>query len=160
MCLSNMKDYYSYCEENKIERSCMTDLVVSSNLDKVAKYTANYGSSMYLPEYLELACKFSDGDTVLVILELELHPTQKCFDNVLGRINFPRDLNMIYEEINYIEDIDEISILLEFGYKLTQDDFENLTKKLIYIEDYQKYGLTVDENIKNACNESMFYPYQ
>lgn len=123
------------------------------------KYIVKYKLLLELV-HLEMACEFSDITMVLFILDHKLSPTQKCFDNTLKKINFLGNWNTFYVKKNRIEDVNEISILLEYGYKLTQNDFVNLTKKLIYVENYQKYGLMIDENIKDACNESMFYPYQ
>ena len=54
-----------------------------------------------------------------------------------------------------IYNIDGICVLLEYGYHITQEDFEFLLSNNIYVPDHESYGLVLDDK---KLSELLFFP--
>jgi hypothetical protein len=61
---------------------------------------------------------------------------------------------------SYVTDFEETMayICVKYGYSITQDDFEEMTRRRIYCE-YKKYNLQITDKINQICNELLFFPY-
>jgi hypothetical protein len=110
---------------------------------------------------LEIACKYSNIKTINIILNNKIIPNQKCLKNILMNI-IPHDI--IRDKCGIIigksmESIPQIQTIIDNGYILVQDDFELLTQKYLYLNNYKNYGLVINDRILNICNKKIFYPY-
>jgi hypothetical protein len=117
---------------------------------------------IFINKNLELACKYSNALTIEFLLQNKIKPTKKCFYILLKRFQpkiyfiFKNDLEKGIE----MTEIPEIKIFCEYGYLITQEDFVEMIKHGIYVENYKKYDLVIDEEIKDTCNEYLLFPYQ
>lgn len=146
--------------------------IINNNLDMV-EFLLKKKLSL-TQKHLEIACKYSDDETIHFLLNYKLYPNQKCFNNIL--LNIKKN-NEIYNEINnegnnernnernkygfhegiYIDDEPKLFLIMNYGYKITQKDFENLTKNKIYIKDYKNF---INDKVKKICKMTYFFPYQ
>ncbi|ATZ80232.1 hypothetical protein BMW23_0174 [Bodo saltans virus] len=113
--------------------------------------------------HLEYSFSCKNNDIIVELLNQKIIPTQKCFVNFIDDLQNLHDdekinSNGYYDGIN-IEQYDKFNFLIHYGYKLTQDDFYLMTSVYHYLPTYEKYGLVINDKIKNICKETLFFPY-
>jgi hypothetical protein len=94
---------------------------------------------------------------------IEYYDTMLQYVEIEKRQNFKQ----IYDENKKIskslvgKEIKETSfyLLLQFGYKIDQEDFEKILNLQIYIENYKTYGLILDDKIQHICNKNLLFHY-
>ena len=134
--------------------------IINSNVDLI-EYMIEKHNYNYETKHLEMACKFADIDMIYSILQNKIIPTQKSFDLLVSRFDFTKqevDKNGFCLGQN-IDDIPEIKLLLDYGFCIKQPDFIFLLKRGIYIKNYQKYKLVIDDDVKKICNEILCFHY-
>jgi hypothetical protein len=154
-------DIRKYCKNNNIVEKYMY-LYIGEHSYTEVKDIIEKNNIILDSLYLEISCKFASNEIVEYILNQKIKPTQRCFDAVLS--DEIRHVNVldIYDLNKYKKDIMDISklrLLLNYGYKITQRDFAEIIKKYMYLPDYKKYGLEIDDKIKNICDNNLYYPY-
>ncbi len=94
---------------------------------------------------------------------IEYYDTMMRYVEIEKRQNFKQ----IYDENKKIsksllgKDIKETSFypLLQFGYKIDQEDFEKILNLQIYIDNYKIYNLILDDKIQIICNKNLLFHY-
>jgi hypothetical protein len=137
---------------------------------------------VYTKNDLEDACLNNDKQKIMEILNEKILPTKQCFLNLLeiyqsslcdkilvslAEMEKRENFKKIYEKNKKISksligtEIKETNfyLLLQFGYKIDQEDFEKILDLQIYIENYKKYGLILDDKIQYICNKNLLFHY-
>jgi hypothetical protein len=130
------------------DNECIIDYIIE-------KYNYNLET-----KHLEIACKYSNNDTIHKILQNKIQISQKSFDYILNRSYV--QYNKISQEFYGGEELDDVSglkLLCNYGFQIKQNDLYNLMKKKIYIKNYKIYNLILDDKIKKICAEDLFFPY-
>jgi hypothetical protein len=126
--------------------------------------------------HLEIACKYGDIKIISHILQQKVIPTKKCVESIIqknaknksdsywgfNKYKYNGFFGVSYEriKIHELNNISKLKILCDYGYVIKQDDFTNMIKNRIYIKNYEKYNVKLTNEIKNICNEIIFYPYE
>lgn len=55
--------------------------------------------------------------------------------------------------------IKKINIIVHFGYKITQSNFENILEKTLILDNYSDYGLELTQKCHDIMDKKNFYPY-
>jgi hypothetical protein len=129
----------------------LLEFLVNQNLPQIKLIQKN----------LELACKYSNAITIGHILQHKIKTSKKCFDILLKRFKI-RNLQYIKDDFTQaieLTDIPELKIFCDYGYVITQDDLVDMIKNGIYVKNYKKYDLEIDDDLKDACNECLCFPY-
>lgn len=161
MLTNKYTDIRKYCKYNGIIEQFMYLYIAEYHHKEVIEIIEKNGIILD-SVHLEIACKFGSDELVEYVLNEKIKPTQRCFDAALseefGLINV-LDIYDLNKNKKDITEITKILLLLNYGYKITQRDFAEVTKKYMYFRDYKKYGLEIDDKIMKICNYSLFYPY-
>jgi hypothetical protein len=114
-------------------------------------------------EHLEFACtQDCNIEIYKIILNNKVVPNVKCFINYI--FYYKNNIKLEYDNMGFVKpiDIDSINVLcllLNSGYQLSQTDFLLLTQCCIYVPNYKKYGLIIDDYIQHECKCKAFVPY-
>jgi hypothetical protein len=94
--------------------------------------------------------------------KIDYHSLQ--YKNSESKYSYSKEYGVLYESRylfpgREINDHYNAKIFLYHSYFLTQDDFEELLHAGIYVKDYKKYNLVLNDKIQNICDSVLFYPY-
>jgi hypothetical protein len=99
------------------------------------------------------------------ILQNKIMLTQKCFRNLIYANKYVvcdnnLDYYSIFKNKVHCDVTNIISLMYNYGFALTQDNFRTMIKNRIYIENYKKYKLVLDKEIEDICNDILYFPYE
>jgi hypothetical protein len=92
------------------------------------------------------------------IFNKKIIPSSICLKNLLST-NHTQYYYHMQNSQDYKKNTNAALLLLNMGLKITQEDFELLTKNCIEINNYKKYDVVINDKIINLCNETGFFPY-
>jgi hypothetical protein len=157
-------DVFKYLVKKKISipEDCLIICIMNNN-SKLLNFLINKNISgiKLTQKNLELACKYSNVMIIGNILQHKIKTSKKCFDILLNRFRI-KNLHHIKDDFTKaieLSDIPELKIFCDYGYIITQDDIIEMIKNGIYVKNYKKYDLEIDDDFKDACNECLCFPY-
>lgn len=142
-------------EKEAIIKKCIHLSIHGENL-KILRYFLEKYNSLFSQFELKLAVCKGSIPIITELLNNKIKPNEEIIFFAVKNQSHRKSKNgfTIGNEIN---DIPILKLLLEYG--ITQKDFVNLTKKFIYVEKFKKFGLKIDDDIKKACGDNLFFPY-
>lgn len=115
----------------------------------------NYG---YKPTFNDLEKMFIldkfNQDTFKELLKTGITANNQIFNYLLNEYETSNYPKMTLECL-----IDLVNCMIDHGYKLTKEDVICAIKYKVAFPDLQKFGITVDNDILNACVKEKYYPY-
>jgi hypothetical protein len=99
---------------------------------------------------LNFACMVNNPEIIHYILNEKVKPQKIHFDILVRNYNDYDPKGDIKTRI--INNNKCFSLLMNFGYNITQSDFDELLEKCLYLENYKKYNLIITDEIKKKCN--------
>jgi hypothetical protein len=101
------------------------------------------------------ACKNANIVMMKKCLDHKIKLTNKNFDLLIENYNAEIKDDVIEYNINKC-----LNLLIEYGYVITQENFEKLTQKYIIIPKWKSMNLQISDEIKKICDDNIFYPYE
>ena len=112
----------------------------------------------YKPQLKDLEKLFEFGrfnqDTFKKLLETGIVSNNQIFNNLLDEYNRSAYPKMTFESL-----IDLVNCMIDNGYKLTKENVICAIKYKVAFPDLQKFGISIDDDILNACVKAKYYPY-
>lgn len=110
-------------------------------------------------EILNKAIDNIDKNLIMTILETckDITPTVEMVDSLTRRV-YPNSSAMGASNSKIIADI--IDIFVIYGMKITREIVIKLLNKTCYINNIEKYGIKIDEEILQICSNYSYYPYK
>ena len=117
-------------------------------------------------ECLINACKNRNIGIIEFILQNKIVPTRECFIALFSNDNNDYVRMRRFQRTGKNNNIGSaepttkiIDMLASAGYKVTYDDIVLATQNKIFINDYTRFGIKLDEKFMEICAEVGYYPY-
>ncbi len=165
---TNNEELFSYYIKNNcktIDNSTSLNLINnlpyrSTIINELFKIIANNPIDNKIKiEILNKAIDNIDKNLIMTILETckDITPTIEMVDSLTRRV-YPNSSAMGASNSKIIADI--IDIFVIYGMKITREIVIKLLNKTCYINNIEKYGIKIDEEILQISSNYSYYPYK
>lgn len=140
------------------------DYAIGNDNRQMIEYLVDHHNYKLDGEKFKLACMTANIDILSLMFENKKEIKEEYFDLVLERFGDKIKRENKKDKFGFVQgkdmnDIDELKIFCEYGFHLKQNHLVTMAINNTYLSNYHQFGLVINDEIKEICQNKLFYPY-